>query len=181
LNGSQASAPFLRFTRDKNGYDNTYIVLTVREDGRTRLRVLYWFHGPSYAKVGRTALDDRVRHELEEAYPNVRFEWDALIKAQQGALAAEAIDARHRRRERPAAGAPPVAAAIAAAPEEGELDAPAAEPQGKAPARKRRRRRGRGHRADGAPAPGTDALGDAPEPGEGSEPGEPDDSGEPQV
>ena len=49
--------PFLRFSRDKRGYANTYLCHTFREDGIVRMRVLYWFRSPPDIAVGRPALD----------------------------------------------------------------------------------------------------------------------------
>lgn len=70
--------PFLRFSRDKRGYENTYLVDTVARRGKpSRTRVLYWYRTPPGIRVGRPAFDPEVRRALESKYPNVTFDWEA--------------------------------------------------------------------------------------------------------
>src|SRR5215467_7293799 len=67
---------FLRFTRDKRGYENFYLVETsTNRRGKTRARVLYWFRTPPGVKVGREPFDPEVRRTLEAQNPNVVFDW----------------------------------------------------------------------------------------------------------
>ncbi len=58
---------YLRFTRDQRGYENTYLVETVRRRGREHTRVLYWFRSPPQIKVGRAAIDEDAIRALEDA------------------------------------------------------------------------------------------------------------------
>lgn len=68
--------PFLRFSRDKRGYEHTYLVHAANRRGRpTRPRVLYWYRTPPGVKVGRAPFDDEVRKTLESQYPGVTFDW----------------------------------------------------------------------------------------------------------
>lgn len=68
--------PFLRFSRDKRGYEHTYLVHATNRRGRpTRPRVLYWYRTPPGVKVGRAPFDDEVRKMLESQYPGVTFDW----------------------------------------------------------------------------------------------------------
>ena len=73
--------PFLRFSRDKRGYANTYLCHTFREDGIVRMRVLYWFRTPPDIAVGRPALDDEAIRDIETSNPDLTFDWDEILKA----------------------------------------------------------------------------------------------------
>lgn len=73
--------PFLRFSRDKRGYENTYLCHTFRRGGGPpRLKVLYWFRTPPGVKVGRAALTPEAIRSIEESNPELRFDWDAILK-----------------------------------------------------------------------------------------------------
>ena len=68
--------PFLRFSRDKRGYEHTYLVHTANRRGRpTRPRVLYWYRTPPGVRVGRAPFDAEMRKTLEAQYPGVTFDW----------------------------------------------------------------------------------------------------------
>ena len=64
--------PFLRFTRDKRGYETTSLVHAVRHGGRSRQRILYWFRTPPGVKVGRPALDEDAIRWIEEHNPDLK-------------------------------------------------------------------------------------------------------------
>ena len=73
--------PFLRFSRDARGYESTYLCHTFRRsNGPPELRVLYWFRSPPDVKVGRPALAPDVIRAIEESNPDLRFEWDKILK-----------------------------------------------------------------------------------------------------
>lgn len=70
---------FLKFSRDKRGYENFYLVEPVTgRRGKTRQRVLYWFRTPPNVKIGREPFDLHVRRALEAQYPGVKFDWEQL-------------------------------------------------------------------------------------------------------
>jgi hypothetical protein len=71
--------PFLKFSRDRRGYEHYCLVQPVagRRDKR-RERVLYWFRTPPNVKVGREPFDDHVMRALEAQYPGIVFDWEAL-------------------------------------------------------------------------------------------------------
>lgn len=70
--------PFLRFTRDKRGYEHTYLLhASAKKGGAARL--LYWYRTPPGVKVGRPAFDESVRHALEAQYPRISFDWPKLM------------------------------------------------------------------------------------------------------
>jgi hypothetical protein len=73
--------PFLRFVRDKRGYENTYLVHTYRSRGKTRPRILYWFRTPPNVRVGRAALDEEAIRAVEENNPDLSFDWTKILQA----------------------------------------------------------------------------------------------------
>lgn len=72
--------PFLRFSRDRRGYESTFVVHTFKHHGRSESRVLYWFRSPPHVRVGRAALDEEAIRVLEEAHPEVPFDWSRMLK-----------------------------------------------------------------------------------------------------
>jgi hypothetical protein len=80
--------PFLQFTRDRRGYENTYLRHLVRRRGKTRPVILYWFRSPPNVRVGRTALDEAAMRAIEDTHPDLEFNWQALL-ASQVALSSE--------------------------------------------------------------------------------------------
>ena len=91
--------PFLRFTRDKRGYETTSLVHAVRRGGRSRHRILYWFRTPPGVKVGRPALDEDAIRWIEEHNPDIEFNWPKILEAQPPAEAPPE-EARSRRGRR---------------------------------------------------------------------------------
>jgi hypothetical protein len=77
----------LRVSRDKRGYDHIYLLLETRRKGRTVTRLLYGGRWPSPMKIGQQPLDEAMRKTLEQAYPEVTFDWVALQRTLQQALA----------------------------------------------------------------------------------------------
>jgi hypothetical protein len=73
--------PFIRQSRDKRGFEQTYVMHNGRPGtGQTRPRVLYVFRTPGNLKVGRRALDSEVREALEHTHPDLSFDWNALTR-----------------------------------------------------------------------------------------------------
>lgn len=100
--------PFLRFTRDKRGYETTSLVHAGRRNGRSRQRILYWFRTPPGVKVGRPALDQDAIRWIEENNPDIEFDWPKILEAQPPAVPAKESGrprddarSRSRRRDRP--------------------------------------------------------------------------------
>jgi len=72
--------PAVRFSRDKRGYEYTYLVHTPMRRGKPgRTRVLYWYRTPPGVRVGRRPFDADVQRLIEEQNPGVTFDWDAII------------------------------------------------------------------------------------------------------
>lgn len=75
--------PFVRFARDKRGYEYVYLVHDSTRGGRSsRPVVLYWYRTPPGVKVGRPPFDEEVRQRLEAQNPDIRFDWRAITSAQ---------------------------------------------------------------------------------------------------
>ena len=68
--------PYLRYSRDKRGYEHTYVLHGLRSGGRPR--VLYWFRTPPNLVVGRGALDDGVMRSIESNNPELTFNWEQM-------------------------------------------------------------------------------------------------------
>jgi hypothetical protein len=79
----------LRFSRDKRGYENTFVVHTGRRRGKSRSRILYWFRTPPGVRIGRAALDEDAIRLIEQHNPDVEFDWTRILKG-QGAPVSEA-------------------------------------------------------------------------------------------
>ena len=99
--------PFLRFSRDKRGYANTYLCHTFRQDGIVRMRVLYWFRTPPDIEIGRPALDAQAIRDIEKSNPDLTFDWDEILKAKpqpaaRDSAGGEPRERRSRRRGREA-------------------------------------------------------------------------------
>jgi hypothetical protein len=94
--------PFLRFTRDKRGYETTSLVHAVRRHGRSRQRILYWFRTPPDVKVGRPALDEDAIRWIEEHNPDIEFNWPKILEAKPVPTPpVEGLRNRRVRRDRP--------------------------------------------------------------------------------
>lgn len=100
--------PQLRFTKDKRGYENTYLVQPAgARRGRSRSRILYWFRTPPGIRVGRGPLDEDAIRMLEAQNPDVQFDWTRILKAQpppdsrKPPPAEERERGREKKRQRP--------------------------------------------------------------------------------
>lgn len=72
--------PFIRYTRDKRGYETTFVMHAYRAGhGSGRARILYLFRSPSNLKVGRRGLEPEVTEALEHTHPDLSFDWVSLL------------------------------------------------------------------------------------------------------
>jgi len=112
---------FLRFSRDKRGYEYFALVQpTTNRRGATRQRVLYMYRTPPDVKVGREPFDDAVRRSLAAQYPDVSFDWRKILETPIPSADAE----RWRERRRAERAARQATAVEAAAEEADAEDAP---------------------------------------------------------
>lgn len=73
--------PFIRQTRDKRGFEHTYVMHVARpSNGSPRTRVLYVFRSPSGLAVGRKPLDAEVMEALEHTHPDLSFDWNNMTR-----------------------------------------------------------------------------------------------------
>ena len=109
--------PFLRIIRDKRGYETTYLMHWYRDGNRQRSRILYVFRTPGGVRVGRDALEPEVLRSIEAQYPDIEFDWKAVVDNQQ--VVEPAVDFRRPRKSRRSedeGDAPAVRAAASVAP-----------------------------------------------------------------
>jgi len=120
-----AAPAFLRFSRDKRGYEHFYLVQsTTNRRGKTRARVLFWFRTPPGVKVGRTPFSDEVQRAIEAQNAGVVFDWKRLLSTPIPPPAPDVERWRERRRLEKAEKA--ARRALLAADEEPEGEAEAA-------------------------------------------------------
>ena len=74
--------PLIRLARDKRGLDTLYLLHhgSNGRGGEPRLRVIYFCAGPQGLLFGRQALDPLTQRALEQRYPDVAFDWPALLQ-----------------------------------------------------------------------------------------------------
>jgi hypothetical protein len=104
--------PFLRLSRDRRGYENTFL-LHARHPGE-RPTVLYWYRTAPGVRVGRPPLDEEAIRTLESQHPDIPFDWAEILAVGTAALVeAEAPSPARRRKPSPrpkppaASGEPP--------------------------------------------------------------------------
>jgi hypothetical protein len=91
--------PFVRVLRDKRGYETTYLMHWFRDAQPPRSSILYVFRGPGHTGVGLHALEPDRQRAIEDAWPEIDFEWRALARSQQVVdVAPEPVWLRKRRR-----------------------------------------------------------------------------------
>lgn len=69
--------PFLRLTRDRRGFENTFLMHADRPGDRPRL--LYWYRTAPGIGLGRAPLDEDAIRTIEEQHPDIDFDWPAIL------------------------------------------------------------------------------------------------------
>ncbi|HYU78268.1 MAG TPA: hypothetical protein VEK56_04740 [Vicinamibacterales bacterium] len=87
---------FLRFTRDRRGYENMFLLHAFHPGDRPR--VLYWYRSAPGVRVGRPALDEDAIRTIEEQHPDVEFDWPHILEV--GAIMQPEIEERPLRPRR---------------------------------------------------------------------------------
>jgi hypothetical protein len=69
--------PFLRLTRDRRGFENTYLMHAERPGDRPR--ILYWYRTAPGILQGRAPLDEDAIRTIEDQHPEIEFDWPAIL------------------------------------------------------------------------------------------------------
>jgi hypothetical protein len=69
--------PFLRLTRDRRGFENTYLMHAARPGERPR--ILYWYRSAPGIALGRAPLDEDAIRTIEDQHPDIEFDWPAIL------------------------------------------------------------------------------------------------------
>jgi len=69
--------PFLKLTRDRRGFEHTYLLHT--DAPGERPRILYWYRTAPDVAIGRPALDEAAIRQIEDQYPLIDFDWPAIL------------------------------------------------------------------------------------------------------
>lgn len=119
------------------------------KDAQPQLRILYWFRSPPHVEIGRPALDPETVRSIEASNPDLRFDWDEILRAKpqppaqdQAREARTERRSRGRRRAREVSESIPPPAPLSNSPEKGQAPEKDADRDG----RRRTRRGGRGRR-----------------------------------
>jgi hypothetical protein len=92
--------PFLRLTRDRRGFEHTFL-LHAEVPGETA-RVLYWYRTAPGVLIGRPALDEEAIRSIEEQHPHIEFDWPAILALREAMPPEEESElARQPRGRRP--------------------------------------------------------------------------------
>jgi hypothetical protein len=163
--------PFLKFSRDKRGYQNFYLIeppsgrRNDQSGGKSRPRILFWFRSPPDVKVGRAPFSEDVQKMVEAQNPGIAFDWPRIISTPIPAPDPADHWRERRRMEKAAKRAAredvaevetPIdiqAEPAVAASDSQATSAPASPSAETGPRRHRRRRRGRRGRTDQSAQP----------------------------
>ncbi len=147
--------PFLRFTRDKRGYESTYLVHTGRRRGKPRSRILYCYRTAPGVRIGRLPFDPNTIQLIEANNADLTFDWPKILQARPAPRREPKGEtpARRRRRVSPAKegeAGPTADRTVASDPvaEGGEAPRDQAGTEGSTRGRRRPRRAGK-QRTDG--------------------------------
>lgn len=87
---------FLRLTRDRRGYENTFLLHASQPGARPT--VLYWYRSAPAVRVGRPALDEDAIRTIEEQHPEIEFDWPHILEV--GAITEPEVERRPLRQKR---------------------------------------------------------------------------------
>ena len=103
--------PFLRLTRDRRGFENTFLMHADRPGDRPRL--LYWYRTAPGIVQGRSPLDEDAIRTIEEQHPDIDFDWPAILALAEVMTPEDEAPARPPQQPAPAAQARQEAEAVA--------------------------------------------------------------------
>lgn len=87
---------FLKLTRDRRGYENTFLLHAPHPGARPI--VLYWYRSAPGVRVGRPALDEDAIRVIEEQHPDIEFDWPHILEV--GAITEPEVEHRPVRQKR---------------------------------------------------------------------------------
>lgn len=90
--------PFLRLTRDRRGFENTFLLHADRPGERPRL--LYWYRTAPGVVLGRSPLDEDAIRTIEEQHPEIDFDWPAILALGEAMIHEDEAPARPEKRGR---------------------------------------------------------------------------------
>ena len=89
--------PFLRLTRDRRGFENTFLMHADRPGDRPRL--LYWYRTAPGIVLGRAPLDEDAIRTIEDQHPEIDFDWPAILALSEVMTPEEEAPAPRRERK----------------------------------------------------------------------------------
>ncbi len=90
--------PFLRLTRDRRGFENTFLMHADRPGDRPRL--LYWYRTAPGITFGRSPLDEDAIRTIEDSHPDIDFDWPAILALAEVMTPEEEAPARPPQQQR---------------------------------------------------------------------------------
>jgi hypothetical protein len=91
--------PFLRLTRDRRGFENTFLLHAEHPGAKPRL--LYWYRTAPGIVLGRPALDEDAIRTIEDSHPEIDFDWPAILALSEAMIHEDEAPApRPQRREK---------------------------------------------------------------------------------
>lgn len=91
--------PFLRLTRDRRGFENTFLLHADSPGAKPRL--LYWYRTAPGILLGRPALDEDAIRTIEDSHPDIDFDWPAILALSEVMMPEDEAPApRPQRREK---------------------------------------------------------------------------------
>ncbi len=103
--------PFLKLTRDRRGFEHTFLMHA--DVPGEQARVLYWYRTAPGVLIGRPALDEEAIRSIEEQHPHIEFDWPAILALREAmppedeAEPVRAPRPRKQGRREPGQGRPP--------------------------------------------------------------------------
>jgi hypothetical protein len=79
-------------TRDRRGFENTFLMHADRPGDRPRL--LYWYRTAPGIGLGRSPLDEDAIRTIEEQHPDIDFDWPAILALAEAMTPEEEAPAR---------------------------------------------------------------------------------------
>jgi len=84
-------------TRDRRGFENTFLLHADQPGERPRL--LYWYRTAPGVALGRAPLDEEAIRTIEEQHPNIDFDWAAILALGEVMIHEEEAPARPQKQQ----------------------------------------------------------------------------------